>query len=318
MNGDDIGDAPQDVQDNGVGSTQSERNGEPIADQGGASENQGVGAGDEDQDDGDRPVVELFVKAAVDKMKNGSCPTCHRYFLIFYVLRERGLVDLVVTTFLPENPPKEVLDFSNGKHYPLVKVHKGVDNNGQELTGMECDTVDEIEALIDRFDSEDMLSRKQSLKEAMAEKSFEDLYKKFNQFLKYGKDDASQILVKELEKVDDHLNETGTKFMVGERLTRADCYLLPSLQHIRVAGKAYKNFEIPTQFRYLWRYLANAYDTEAFRESCPADREIITHYQDKASCPAKIPRKAAQLMAEDRTFSVPDSVKAGNGSLDDD
>ena len=58
-----------------------------------------------------------------------------------------------------------------------MKVHKGVDTNGQELTGMECDTVDEIEALIDRFDSEDMLSRKQSMKEAMAEKSFEDMYK---------------------------------------------------------------------------------------------------------------------------------------------
>ena len=62
------------------------------------------------------------LQAAVDKMKNGGCPICHRYFLVFYILRERGLIDLVVTTFLPENPPKEVLDFSNGKHYPLVKV----------------------------------------------------------------------------------------------------------------------------------------------------------------------------------------------------
>ena len=55
-------------------------------------------------------------------MKNGGCPICHRYFMIFYILREKGLIDLVVTTFLPENPPKEVLEFSNGKHYPLVKV----------------------------------------------------------------------------------------------------------------------------------------------------------------------------------------------------
>ena len=64
----------------------------------------------------------VFFQAAVDKMKNGGCPICHRYFMMFYILREKGLIDLVVTTFLPENPPKEVLEFSNGKHYPLVKV----------------------------------------------------------------------------------------------------------------------------------------------------------------------------------------------------
>jgi len=50
----------------------------------------------------------MLLQAAVDKMKNGGCPICHRYFLVFYILRERGLIDLVVTTFLPESPPKEV------------------------------------------------------------------------------------------------------------------------------------------------------------------------------------------------------------------
>ena len=117
-----------------------------------------------------------LLQAAVDKMKNGGCPICHRYFLVFYILRERGLIDLVVTTFLPESPPKEVLAFSNGKHYPLVKVHSGVDSRGQDITGLECDTVDEIEALLERFDCDDMRSRKESRAEAVAELSFEDLY----------------------------------------------------------------------------------------------------------------------------------------------
>jgi len=77
---------------------------------------------------------------------------------------------------LPESPPKEVLAFSNGKHYPLVKVHSGVDARGQDITGLECDTVDEIEALLERFDCDDMRSRKESRAEAVAELSFEDLY----------------------------------------------------------------------------------------------------------------------------------------------
>lgn len=113
----------------------------------------------------------------MDKMKNGGCPICHRYFLVFYILRERGLIDLVVTTFLPENPPKEVQAFSNGKHYPLVKCHKGTDATGQDMTGIECDTVDEIETLIDRFDCDEMKGRRDSSAEDRAEKCCEDLYK---------------------------------------------------------------------------------------------------------------------------------------------
>jgi len=254
-------------------------------------------------DSENRPVVELFVKAAVDKMKNGGCPICHRYFLMFYILRERGYVDLVVTTFLPESPPKEVLEFSNGKHYPLVKVQNGVDSKGHDLSGLECDSMDEIEALLDRFDCDDMRSRNFSKEEAEAEKNFEDLYLKFSQFLKTGGDVAG--LVRVLDRVEGYLRNYEARFLLGDSLTRADCYLLPSLQHIRVAGKAYKNFEIPTELTYIWRYLKNAYETDAFQESCPADREIITHYNLKASNEPVIPASKSQLMGDDRTFSIP-------------
>jgi len=58
---------------------------------------------------------------------------------------------------------------------------------------------------------------------------------KFSQFLKTGGE--SSLLVRILEKVEGHLREYGTRYMLGDSLTRADCYLLPTLQHIRVAGK---------------------------------------------------------------------------------
>ena len=48
---------------------------------------------------------------------------------------------------------------------------------------------------------------------------------------------VSTHLVRNLEKVDAHLRESGTTFMVDDHLMRADCYLLSTLQHIRVAGK---------------------------------------------------------------------------------
>jgi len=55
-------------------------------------------------------------------------------------------------------------------------VQKGVDARGQDISGMECDSVDEIEALLDRFDCDEMRSRNQSKVESDAEKAFEDLY----------------------------------------------------------------------------------------------------------------------------------------------
>jgi len=263
---------------------------------------------DEEEDETtDRPVIELFVKAAVDKMKNGSCPICHRYFLILYVLREKGCIDLVVTTFLPENPPKEVLEFSNGKHFPVAKVHKGLDAKGVDLAGLTCDTIDELDSLIERFDCDEMATRQQSTSVDKAERCFEGLYNKLNAFLKNKSDDPKPIL-RILEKIDDHLHENDTKFLVMDTMTRADCYLLPVLQHIRVAGKTYKDFQIPTEMSYLWEYLKGAYETSAFKEACPADREIIHHYQEKAFVPAKIKRKRASLMGESRSFDVPEPV----------
>ena len=59
---------------------------------------------------------------------------------------------------------------------PPPQVQSGVDAKGRDLTGLECDTVDEIEALVERFECDDMRSRKESASEAAAEKSFEDLY----------------------------------------------------------------------------------------------------------------------------------------------
>jgi len=59
---------------------------------------------------------------------------------------------------------------------------------------------------------------------------------KFSQFLKTeGYPELNVIKI--LEKVEGHLRDNGSRFMLSDTLSRADCYLLPTLQHIRVAGK---------------------------------------------------------------------------------
>lgn len=70
------------------------------------------------------------------------------------------------------------------------------------------------------------------------------------QYLKNESADASP-LIRNLEKVDAHLRETGNTFMVTDHLTRADCYVLPTLQHIRVAGKVCAPFTVMERHFYI-------------------------------------------------------------------
>jgi hypothetical protein len=260
-----------------------------------------------DNANADRPIIELYVKAGVDHLGNGGCPMCHRYFLLFYVLRNHGLIDLVVTTVRPDDIPKEVKEVSSGKQFPIVRIHKGSDAAGQSMGGLVYDTVPEIEDLLDKFDCDEMASPKESRKEADAERLFQDLYRKFMFFLQ-DQGSASSINML-LERIDQYLKEQGAKFLISDTMCRADCYLTPTLQHIRIAGKYYKDYEIPTEYQYLWRYLHHLYQEAGVLASTPPDREIIRHYLVKATGhPAH--KNHPTLLGDDRTLSTPEGVVA--------
>ena len=47
---------------------------------------------------------------------------------------------------------------------------------------------------------------------------------------------------------------------------------MPKLQHIRVAGKFFIDFEIPLELKSLWKYIKEMYQLDAFSQSCPADQ----------------------------------------------
>lgn len=105
------------------------------------------------------------------------------------------------------------------------------------------------------------------------------------------------------------------KYLDGNELTLADCNLLPKLHvvkvspvisqarnnvtvftylkihwrvsnedffYLKVVSKKYRNFEIPSEYSGLWRYLQNAYARDEFTNTCAADREIELAYQDVA------------------------------------
>ena len=39
---------------------------------------------------------------------------------------------------------------------------------------------------------------------------------------------------------------------------------MPKLQHIRVAGRYFENFDIPNELSHLWQYVKEMYELDAF------------------------------------------------------
>ena len=123
------------------------------------------------------PKVQLFVKAAKDKDNVGGCMMCHRYFLACHVMYDEGVIDLTMTTEVPEKPSDEVRAYTNGRNYPLLVVHSGVDAQEEDISNTICSSVDAIETLLDRLNCHVMVSEKVSSSEAKAEQVFKNLYR---------------------------------------------------------------------------------------------------------------------------------------------
>ena len=89
------------------------------------------------------------------------------------------------------------------------------------------------------------------------------------------RDDASRKAVMTLlQRINDTLESKRTRFLTGDTLCCFDCELMPKLQHIRVAGKFFVDFEIPQEMTSLWSYIREMYQLDAFTQSCPADQVL--------------------------------------------
>lgn len=75
------------------------------------------------------------------------------------------------------------------------------------------------------------------------------------------------------------------KYLDGNRMTLADCNLLPKLHVIRVAGKLRKNWDLPEEFTGIQRYLDHADNQEEFKETCPDNDEIDFTYGGRGKKP---------------------------------
>ena len=181
-----------------------------------------------------------------------------------------------VITINLDNPPKEFKELSIK---PPVLIHGssiGASDYNDGSNAVILSDVDEIAEYLDKLypNSELMLEN------TVAKKVSLNVFSKFSFFIRDVSSKATNLEM-ELEKIDLYLKlntDEEHKFLNGKALTGLDCSLLPKLQHIRVAAENVKQFNIPYRFTHLWRYMRNAYQTDAFQKSCPPDREIIWHW----------------------------------------
>merc|ERR1712013_160096 len=135
----------------------------------------------------------------------------------------------------------------------------------------------------------------------------ENVYSKFKQML-VNKDDRSRAnLEAQLRRIDKHLAEKGKRFLTGDTMCCFDCELMPKLQHIRVAGSFFCDFEIPASLTHLWTYIREMYQLDAFTQSNPADQDIINIYKNQQGVKSV---KREELETPSYTTSIPSTLAA--------
>ncbi|XP_034118796.1 chloride intracellular channel Clic [Drosophila nasuta] len=237
----------------------------------------------------DVPEIELIIKAStIDGRRKGACLFCQEYFMDLYLLAELKTISLKVTTVDMQKPPPDFRTNFEATHPPIL-----IDNGLAILENekIERHIMKNIPGGYNLF-----------VQDKDVATLIENLYVKLKLMLVKKDEAKNNALLSHLKKINDHLANRNTRFLTGDTMCCFDCELMPRLQHIRVAGKYFVDFEIPTHLTALWRYMYHMYQLDAFTQSCPADQDIINHYKLQQSLKMK---KHEELETPTFTTSIP-------------
>lgn len=242
------------------------------------------------------PEIELIIKAStIDGRRKGACLFCQEYFMDLYLLAELKTISLKVTTVDMLKPPPDFRSNFDSTPPPILidrgqaileneKIERYIMKNvpgGHNLFVQDKDTATVIE----------------------------NLYSKFKLMLTRRDQQSKRALLNQLKNIDAHLGKKEGRFLTGDTMCCFDCELMPRLQHIRVAGKYFADFEIQEEMVNLWQYMYHMYQLDAFTQSCPADQDIINHYKLQQGTKMK---KHEELETPTYTTSIPDSIDLNN------
>lgn len=231
--------------------------------------------------------LELFVRAGKDGESYGGCPLCQRMFMILLMKANAGELTFTVTTVNMAKPPADFKKLAS--RLPVV-VH------GSEILS---DPDEMIQYIDEHFPYPPM-----AYDNVRAAQVTRDVFSKFSFFIK-DVSHSSQPLLAELRRLNDYLEESTHKYLCRDVPDHLDCLMLPKLQHIRVVAKVLKGLDFPVEYKGLWRYLANAYEGDVFRQTCPSDQEILHHWLNKPEV-TRIPKdmEVKYLGNNEATYSL--------------
>ena len=245
-------------------------------------------------DQNDLPEIELMIKAStVNGRRRGACLFCHEYFMELYLLAEIRLISLKVSTIDTLKYPEEFRR-TFGVSPPPILVDNGLAILDNEK--IETHIMKNIPGGHNLFVHDKPVST-----------LVESVYSKLKLMLTMKDDAAKGPLVAQLKKIDHHLAVTGFRFLTGDTLSNYDCELMPRLQHIRVAGIYFHNFDVPHDLIHLWCYIHRMYSLDAFTQSCPADQDLIGLYKMQQGQPNN---RKEELNAPTYNTSIPAVVSS--------
>ncbi|KAL7065556.1 hypothetical protein AAHC03_05854 [Spirometra sp. Aus1] len=169
----------------------------------------------------------------------------------------------------------------------------------------ERDRIDELETLLSKFQYDHMKLPFEEEAVGAALRSFIDVYLTMVGFVR---NNAERPLLTALQQLEDYLQSHGTRYLLGDEPTFADCMLMPKLQHLRVILRACKQWDIPLEFVNVWKYVKSMYETPVFTVCCPCDRDILMHYKDKKAL--NIPEHLLKQAADTYLHACPTQLPA--------
>ncbi|XP_071445128.1 chloride intracellular channel Clic isoform X1 [Hetaerina americana] len=243
---------------------------------------------------GEVPEIELIIKAStIDGRRKGACLFCQEYFMDLYLLAELKTISLKVTTVDMQKPPPDFRTNFEATPPPIL-----IDNG---LAVLENEKI-ERHIMKNVPGGHNLFVQDKEVATLI-----ENLYGKLKLMLLKKDDTKMNNLMMHLRKIDEHMGKKGTRFLTGDTICCFDCELMPRLQHIRVAGKYFVDFEIPAELANLWQYMYHMYQLDAFTQSCPADQDIINHYKLQQVGGMKM-KKHEELETPTFTTSIPIEV----------
>lgn len=232
----------------------------------------------------------LWLPSGADNLHHAGDPYAHHLFMrVLFHIDHDPTIKVNVKT---DNVNKKSVEFkaTGIRRIPAISAY---DDERDETTTFE--TEDEI------LDFLEFLKPSRG-DDVEAENATCDLFRQFAWFVKDVNHEATALNT-ELLRLNNYLSEHGTRFLLSDEIAHIDCLVLTKLHSIRIAAKALKNYEIPSELTNVLEYLKSGYSTEMFRGSCPSNQEIILHWTDLKDTPNLSSKERAKMVREEPAYS---------------